>query len=232
MGSEESMPYHLSPSAAADGQSPEGVTTPSGIAGGEHAGSPVLWPEGAADGTAMDPSALQSRRRCLENPAGNEPLHHMDHGRDDTEASFPAPESPSSNPDSEQGEVQHEMTTLDMRESLRQKLSQLRLLNPGQLCFANCALASFIWTSLSPRTFAYADWGVPQAVFKAMLTSSEDTFAIDRQLWYQALTMGWADNHRQEDSTEFTSMLVQWVSPAFYNCFWECESLVRGCTVY
>ena len=241
MGSTEPLPHHLSSQAAADGQGPEGATTPSGIAGGEHAGSPVLWPEGAADGTAMDPSALQSRRRCMENPAGHEPLHHLDHGRDDNEAPFPAPESPSSNPDStagerhsqrpEQGEVQNEMTTLATRESLRQKLSQLRLLNPGQLCFANCALASFIWTSLSRRTFAYADWGVPQALFKAMLTSSEDTFALDRQPWYQALTMGWADNHRQEDSAEFTSMLVQWVSPAFYNCFWQrkwmqCENLL------
>ena len=175
----------------------------------------------------------------MEHPDGHDAVNAVDAGRSLTQTALTGDEQ--TDPDAGAivdgperqgpGEGQEEeYLSRQARNALRAALTNLVLDNSSHLCYANAAVSCFLWASLSRPRFSYADWGIPAPLFREMLSSPEP-YSIDSQTWYEDLTLHWDDNHGQADSAEFTQMLVQWVSPAFYCSYWhrrwmQCENVL------
>ena len=229
----------VSSTAYGDGQDSQGGSTAHGVAERGGAGHEISQFEASTNCGAMDDRVEHQRTRDVDHPDGVDPVHAMDVDRSILEAAL-AGDEPShtaagaiaGGPEGqEQGEGQaDEVLTPHDRNLLRAALANLVLENPHHLCFANAAVTSFLWASLSRSSFSYADWGIPASLFCDMLRSTAP-YSIDSQPWYDGLTRDWDDNHGQADSAEFTQMLVQWVSPAFYCSYWhrrwmQCENVL------
>ena len=216
----------------------EGGPAGHGIAERGGAGHALPQPEASDCGSTMADRSGHPRLRNVDNIDGADTVDALDIDRSLIETTFTVPESPNADARDpaggterqEPGEGQEGPLTLQARCSLRESLANLVLDNPSHLCFANAALASFLWASLSRTGFKYTDWGIPASLFCDMLRSP-DPYSVDSQPWYDGLTRNWEDNHGQADSAEFTQMLIQWVSPAFYCSYWhrrwtQCEKVL------
>ena len=105
------------------------------------------------------------------------------------------------------------------RQVLRARLLALALANPGTLCYANSATMSFLWASLSRKTFQIHDWGALSSEFYSLLLHSDaPLIQLDSFPWFQQLLENWTERHSQADSAEFTNRLLTRVrSPAVSN---------------
>ena len=108
------------------------------------------------------------------------------------------------------------------RDYYSQALERLCLTNPSSLCYANSAVLSFLWATLSRAAFRPGDWGVPRALFQDLLDNpSQEPVNLAIQPWMRALLLDWDDNEGQADSAEFTNRLIRWVQPACVNNCWQ-----------
>ena len=205
-----------------DGQDSQGGAAAHGVV--ERGGAGHAFPQSEAAGYsgAMDDRVEHQRNRNVDHTDGDDTVDAVDV---DAGATADGPER------QEPGERQEEeFLSASARNALRAALTNLVLDNSSHLCYANAAVSCFLWASLSRSSFSYADWGIPAPLFREMLSSPEP-YSIDSQTWYEDLTLHCEDNHGQADSAEFTQMLVQWVSPAFYSSYWhrrwmQCENVL------
>ena len=199
----------------------------------EHASRPAL----ATDATAMPLSHLADHGRLTEDAqpstepigapiaedAGTDPAHNERTGEREDEIQ---------RPDCEEGGTMTPMPDLtnhDMRHLLTH-VAFLTLENPGNICFANAAVTTFMWTTLSldPCDFNY--WGKQRHQLTSFLLANYATHAnLMEQDWFQDTLRCWgqqdpavdSDDITQQDATEFLHVwLTQMATPAF-DMRWE-----------
>ena len=115
-----------------------------------------------------------------------------------------------------------EAVTQTRRQALRQGLLCLVMGNTGTLCYANSAVLSYLWASLSRTDFRYSDWGALSAQFQELLThTSEEPVHLDSFEWFQNLVANWSDQFSQADSAEFTHRLLSRVNTPIVSNEWQ-----------
>ena len=212
-----------------------------GVVGGLDPCGPLPHLEGATDSGALVFAAQHTSRRRLAHheriaAAGDvEPTWPL------SQDAHPNPESTSSAPTAvftpehsgrqEQGEgeesreTQRPMTLLNghiSRQQLRHAFRSLILDNSSFYCYANCALLTCLWATLTRTTFTFADWGEYSDVFCSILFHHvQEPYSLEHSTWFHNLIAAWPERHGQADSAEFSSILLRGVAPQCCSNRWE-----------
>ena len=85
-------------------------------------------------------------------------------------------------------------------------LAHLTLQNPGNLCFANAAVYSFLWTTLSMEPCDLRHWGAQRQMLIDLLMKHHDSPAnLCDERWFQDILGCWGNSDKHTDP----SMLPQ-----------------------
>ena len=138
----------------------------------------------------------------------------------------------------EQGEVTGTSNELD-RSTLLGTVAGMVLQNPNNWCFANAAVFSLLWSTLSLRDFSRDTWGTQCDQFCAFLArmtsesgnlSFEDWFRQVLRCWDRCELAQLVGSISQQDAAEFIQVwLEQLQSPAF-DMSWERRLEEKGVT--
>ena len=222
---------------ASDAAGPQRVGSPVGTSPGQRPCDEISCPATTAAGRAVAAPNPSSPGRFVAHPSALGSELHLGHaGRLNegalSEAGQDSRGLAADDPGSEdwqrtqqrslQGEAPQEAVVKSARDYYSQALERLCLTNPSSLCYANSAVLSFLWATLSRAAFRPGDWGVPRALFQDLLDNpSQEPVNLAIQPWMRALLLDWDDNEGQADSAEFTNRLIRWVQPACVNNRWH-----------
>ena len=186
----------------------------------------IPQPESSGTGDSLVPASDHEGPGTLDLVGQHHPQYSLELDGNDGQAAQPAdveagattggnPAKTGLGQGSWQGEAEREATEATMTElpssTLRHRLLQLTFQNNGTLCYANSAILSFMWASLSRTAFNTADWGALSAPFREMLKADADSHVnLNSMPWFQSVVAQWIDRHSQADSAEFTHRLLSW----------------------
>eukprot|EP00435_Cladocopium_sp_Y103_P009775 s4213_g2.t1 len=131
---------------------------------------------------------------------------------------------------SEGGELTATTGLTHWRTALLHKLAHLIFENPGNFCFANSAVLSFLWTTLSWSCPDDTVWGCQRKMLFEFICA-HDSFAasLTPEAWFQDILRCWeclgsddAPSHvTQQDSAEFVTRWFDLMSTSAFNMSWE-----------
>eukprot|EP00435_Cladocopium_sp_Y103_P014102 s4865_g3.t1 len=154
-----------------------------------------------------------------QNPQSTAEPASCPSGCSNGQRSSDAPEGP------EQGQEAQsipERSMNDVRQRLRQAAAQMIFDNDGTLCYANCAVISYIWACLSRSSFQLTNWGAQSELFLSLLMDNlESPVLLTQHDWFTSLTQAWPERGRQADSAEFTGRLMAWVASRCHSQQWQ-----------
>ena len=115
-------------------------------------------------------------------------------------------------------------------QSLRPHVALLTLENPGNICFANAAMISFLWTTLSIYPCDFQSWGKQRQVLTDFLLANHDRHVnICDQSWFQDTLRCWGRLQQdddpglisQQDAAEFIQVWLTWLDTTAFDMRWE-----------
>eukprot|EP00435_Cladocopium_sp_Y103_P053112 s584_g16.t3 len=191
MGSGEEADGSGPQSPGADAETSERVSADVGVAGGFIARGPVpLTPSTGPDGALVPPDNPAPRRPMEVSRRAGSVLHMgLDgHLHEDPQPGVEPPgevaptvlaatftsETQRSGEGQEQEAPSPPIASRILQLRLRDAMLTLVFGNSGTLCFANSAVATFLWACLSRISFTTADWGTPSPLFQALLLEHDD----------------------------------------------------------
>ena len=133
------------------------------------------------------------------------------------------------------------LTSADMKQ-LQTHVALLTLENPGNVCFANAAILSFMWTTLSLQTCDFQNWGTQRLMLTQFLLRHYMTTAnLCDQPWFQDIMRCWGridpevdmESLSQQDAAEFIHVWLEMLATPAFDMRWERRLMEndRACTV-
>ena len=109
-----------------------------------------------------------------------------------------------------------------------QRLSHLLLENPGNICFANSAVYSLLWTTLTVQPWHPALWGTQSRDLHQFLFSKSRSNLLEEP-WLQQILRCWGErdllfdpvNVEQQDAAEFVSTWLGLMQTPAFDMSWE-----------
>ena len=121
------------------------------------------------------------------------------------------------------------LTNADMK-FLQRHVAFLTLENPGNFCFANAAVLSFLWTTLSLQTCDFQNWGTQRTILTQFLLGHYSTHAnLGEESWFQHIMRCWGrsdpevdiDSLSQQDAAEFIHVWLELLATPAFDMSWE-----------
>ena len=118
---------------------------------------------------------------------------------------------------------------VDMK-SLRPHVALLTLENPGNICFANAAILSFMWTMMSIHPCDFQSWGKQRQMLTDFLLAHHDMHAnLCEQRWFQEILRCWGRLQQdadpglisQQDAAEFIQVWLTQLDTTAFDMRWE-----------
>jgi hypothetical protein len=159
----------------------------------------------------------------IAEDAGNDPDHAQGSGKREDEVQ---------RQDHEEGGAMTLMPDLanhDMRHLLTH-VAFLTLENPGNICFANAAVTSFMWTTLTLDICDFSYWGMQRQQLTSFLLANYATHAnLMEQDWFQETMRCWgqqdpavdSDDITQQDAAEFLHVWLTQIATSAFDMRWE-----------
>eukprot|EP00435_Cladocopium_sp_Y103_P013798 s4108_g3.t1 len=224
-------------SPIADAAGIEGVPIPHGAPCGLITCDPISFTAASGNNGSLAAPDESTTRRPLENDGIPGPVLGLELVGDIPQGTQPAAE-PTSFPPSllvgqgppalegprqgEEADFSTEVSLTQLRIRLRQAAAQLTFDNDGTLCYANCAVISFIWACLSRSNFEPSNWGAQSDLFQSMLSMNDPSpVLLTQQSWFSSLIQHWPERGGQADGAEFTGRLMAWVASGCHSQQWQ-----------
>lgn len=229
------------PSTSEHGPPSEAASAPGRTFGGFGTHCPLSQPESAENSGTVVPAAGYAPRRSLAHHERAAAAWHVESTWTCSQNALPNSESTSSNSPTmpsehplwrqEQGEgeatrqVRWSLMIADGshgRQQLRHAFRSLIMDNSSFFCYANCALLTFLWSTLCRTTYTLADWGEFSDFFCSILLNHENLpYSLEHSTWFQNLIATWSERNGQADSAEFSSIMLRGVAPQCCSNQWE-----------
>ena len=185
---------------------------------------------------------------ALANPADDVPIGGVAPDGDGAETPWTTPKPPCSelaaglgHATTEQGQGQREIQGGDQAgvidpdiqlpdpRALLIQLAQLTMQNPHNLCFANAAVYSFLWTTLTMTPCDLSAWGRQRQMLSAFIQSHQDMPAnLGEETWFVDILRCWGiTDHTdptqlaQQDAAEFIHVWLSVLQGTAFNMRWE-----------
>ena len=197
----------------------------------QHARRPAL----ATDATPVPLSDLADHGRLVEDaqspaePIGASTPEDTGHDTSDTERQGEGQDEVQTNEAGGTGILMPDLTNQDMRHLLTH-VALLVLENPGSLCFANAAVTTFLWTSMSLDQCDFCNWGTQrQQLTQFLLASYATPTNLCDHVWFQETMRCWGnqnpavhnDDITQQDATEFIHVWLEHMNTPAFDMRWE-----------
>ena len=187
----------------------------------------------------MDPPDRDETRRGPDPPGSTAGLHSLgpDWSHDEgAHAGGQSPESGAATTSGErtwqtdplsgeiqgQGQALEEETAADLRWMLRQRLTEMQLINLENWCYANTALVTLLWALLSCTDIPVADWGpLGQHIVQFIQFDTLLSVHLPDVWWFQQILQSWHGDGVQCDPVEFLTHLVKGLGIPRLNWSWE-----------
>lgn len=110
------------------------------------------------------------------------------------------------------------------------RLAHLTLENPGTVCFANAAVQSFLWTTLTAHTWNPTYWGEQCQALHDFVSGSHDTcLNLCNEPWFQQILRCWEAGDPtfdplligQQDAAEFITNWFSLLQSVAFDMRWE-----------
>eukprot|EP00435_Cladocopium_sp_Y103_P031868 s475_g8.t1 len=117
-----------------------------------------------------------------------------------------------------------------VQSALMQQLAHMTFENPGNLCFANATVQSFLWTTLALTFHDDGTWGRQRMMLREFFQKHTDTpVNLANERWFEAVVRCWGhldlecdpSQITQQDSAEFVTAWLTYMHTAAFDLTWE-----------
>eukprot|EP00435_Cladocopium_sp_Y103_P005148 s3610_g1.t1 len=125
--------------------------------------------------------------------------------------------------------------------SLISTVSHMTLMNPDNWCFANAAVYSLLWTTLSHSEFGHFSWGKQCNEISSFLERmSDSTGNLSNEDWFRDVLRCWGRSElaqlqgsiSQRDAAEFVQVWLDSMHSGAFDMAWECRLEENGVTLH